>query len=211
MELSMASQESKVTMLKRKLDHDEHEHGTPSKYYESYVRLVDDRVIFLNEAFTKDTSSTLSAWLLHYDHEDSEKEITIYINSPGGDASALSNIYDVIQLISAPVKTVCLGKCYSAGAVLLAAGTKGKRYILPHAEVMIHGIQCAFPVISSSSHHDAKSYLTFLNNINDNIMKILAKHTGHTLEKVKQDCLNDVWLDAKQAIAYGLVDHILGE
>lgn len=184
---------------------------TPSKYYESYIKLVDNRIVFLNEAFTKETSAALSAWLLHYDHEDPEKEVTIYINSVGGDASALSNIYDVMQMISAPVKTVCLGKSYSAGAVLLAAGTAGKRYVLPHAEVMIHGIQCVFPYITDNTPIDAKNYLNFLNGSNDNIMKILAKHTGHTLEKVKSDCLKDVWLNAKQAIEYGLADHILGE
>lgn len=198
-------------MLSRKA-HDSHEMmSQPSKYYESYIKLVDERSIFLNEVFMKETAAALSAWLLHYDHEDSEKEITIYINSPGGDAAALSNIYDVMQMISAPVKTVCLGKAYSAGAFLLAAGAKGKRYILPHGEVMIHGIQCAFPIITDNSPIDAKNYLNFLNLTNDNIMKMLAKHSGHLLDKVKEDCKKDVWLSAKEAIAYGVVDHILGE
>lgn len=198
-------------MLKRKMHDDEHgPMPHPSKYYESYIRLVDERSIFLNEAFTKETAAALSAWLLHYDHEDSEKEITIYINSPGGDVASLSNIYDVMQMISAPVKTVCLGKAYSAGAFLLSAGAPGKRYILPHAEVMIHGIQCAFPIVTDNSPVDAKSYLNFLNITNDNIMKMLAKHSGHPLDKVKEDCLKDVWFSAKEAIAYGVADHILG-
>lgn len=198
-------------MVVNKNSSNHHDQMVPSKYYESYIKLVNDRIIFLNEVFMKETSAALSAWLLHYDHEDPEKEITIYINSVGGDASALSNIYDVMQMITAPVKTVCLGKCYSAGAVLLAAGAAGKRYILPHAEVMIHGIQCAFPVITDNTPIDAKNYLNFLSSSNDNIMKILAKHSGHPLEKIKIDCLKDVWLSAKQAIDYGLVDHIIGE
>ena len=182
---------------------------TPSKYFESYIHLTDARVIFLNEVFVKETASTLSAWLLHYDHEDPEAEIIIYINSAGGEASALSNIYDIIQMISAPVKTVCLGKCYSAGAILLAAGAKGRRFILPHAEVMIHGIQCAFPTVEDNSPLDAKTYLTHLTNTNDNIMKILAKHTGKTLAEVKKDCEKDLFLTPKQTVEYGIADYIL--
>lgn len=199
-------------MLSNKLEQVHSEHLHSSKYYESYVRLATkDRSIFLNEVFMKETSSALSALLLHYDHQDPNTDITIYINSVGGDAASLSNIYDIIQMISAPVKTVCLGKCYSAGAILLAAGTHGKRYILPHAEVMIHGIQCAFPVITDNTPIDAKNYLSFLKGSNDNIMKILAKHTGHPLDKIKNDCSKDMYLNAKQAIEYGLVDFIMGK
>lgn len=187
---------------------DDFQKFTPSKYPESYVHLVKNRVCFVSEVFTKTLASELSAFLLYYDHLDNTEDITIYIHSPGGDASGLAQIYDVIQMIKSPVKTVCLGKAYSAGAVLLASGTKGKRFIMKNAHVMIHGIQCAFP-ISGTDLSNSKNYYSFLEENNDGIMKILAKHSGHSLEKVKEDCTKDVWLDAKQAVEYGLVDHII--
>lgn len=180
----------------------------PSKYFPSYIELSSDRIIFLNEEFTKETASTLTALLLYYENESTEEDITIFINSIGGDASALSNIYDVIQMIKAPVSTVCLGKAYSAGAFLLAAGTKGKRYIMPHGQVMVHGIQCLFPGPGEEHPIDSKSYLGFLSSHNDIVMKLLAKHTGQTLEKVKEDCAKDLYLSAKEAIAYGIADEI---
>ena len=189
-------------------DHEEMIHMSNSKYTESYVHLADSRSCFVSEIFTKKLASELTAFLMYYDNLDNTEDITIYIHSPGGDASGLAQIYDVIQMIKSPVKTVCLGKAYSAGAVLLAAGTKGKRFIMKNAHVMIHGIQCAFP-ISGTDLTNSKNYYSFLKENNDGIMKILADHTGHTLEKVKQDCTQDVWLDAKQALAYGLVDHII--
>jgi ATP-dependent Clp protease protease subunit len=113
-----------------------------------------------------------------------------------------------MQMISAPIKTVCIGKCYSAGAVLLAAGTKGERYAFKSSSVMIHGIQAVFPIAG----HDmtaSKNYFEHLESHNDNIMKMLAHHTGHSLAKVKEDCKKDIWMNATQALAYGLIDHIL--
>ena len=113
-----------------------------------------------------------------------------------------------MQMVKSPIQTICIGKCYSAAAVILAAGTLGERYIYKHAKVMIHGIQAGFP-IPGHDMTNSKNYYEFLKDNNDNIMKILANHTGHSLEKVKQDCTRDVWLDAKQALEYGLVDEIL--
>jgi ATP-dependent Clp protease, protease subunit len=182
---------------------------TPPRYHETYIELSNDRMIFLSEDFTKEVSATLTALLLHYDNESQNEPITIYINSNGGDASALSNIYDVMQMIRAPVQTVCLGRAYSAGAFLLAAGTKGKRYIMPHAEVMIHGAQCLFPVMGEEHPINSKNYFDLLTNINTNIMKMLAKHTGHSLEKVRNDCSRDLYLDATAAKKYNLVDEII--
>lgn len=193
-------------------DHNEEVMMAPvvSKYFESYVRLSKERAIFLAEDFTKEVSSSMAALLLHYDNEDPTEDITIYIHSDGGDAAALTCIYDVIQMIQAPVKTVCIGRCYSAGAVLLCAGTKGKRYILPHAEVMIHRIQCGFPMINKTQI-DQESYLAFLDHINNNILKMISKHTGQKLAKIKSDFTSTrhIFLDAKEAVAYGLADHIL--
>lgn len=180
-----------------------------SKYLDSYVYLSKDRHIFLNEDVTKDTSSIVSALLLHYDNKDPSKDIFIYINSNGGDASALTNMYDVIQFISAPVSTVCMGKAYSAGAVLLAAGAKGKRYAYKHSSIMIHGIQCAFPILSENDGPGARNYYEFLSSHNDTIMQILADHTGHSLEKVKKDCTRDYFMGAEEAVRYGLIDQVL--
>jgi ATP-dependent Clp protease protease subunit len=194
----------------RKSDHEDHTDSGPFLfgYAESYVKLANNRIIFLSENVTKESAAELSAMLLYYDSQSHDDMIELYIHSNGGDASGLSNIYDVMQMISAPVKTICIGKCYSAGAVLLAAGSKGHRYAFKNSKVMIHGIQAGFP-IPGHDVTNSKNYLNFLEDNNDSIMKILAHHTGHTLEKVKQDCLRDVWLDAKQALEYGVVDHIV--
>ena len=177
-------------------------------YSDTYIKLTKDRVIFLSEDVTKDNAAQLSALLLYYDNEDHNSEITLYVNSNGGDASGLSNIYDVMQMISAPVKTICLGKCYSAGAVILAAGTKGSRYAFRSSKIMIHGIQFGFP-LPGQDIISSKNYYDFIKENNDNIMKILANHTGHPLEKLKEDCKQDVWMDPKQALQYGLIDHII--
>lgn len=191
-----------------------HEHDHPMRapllmgYADTYVKLSKDRVIFLSEDVTKKSAAELSALLLYYDNEDHESPISLYIHSNGGDAAGLANIYDVMQMIQSPIKTICVGKCYSAGAVILAAGSKGERYMLKSAKVMIHGIQFGFP-LPGQDIITSKTYLDFVKENNDSIMKMLAKHTGHSLEKVKQDCTRDVWLDAKQALEYGIVDHII--
>jgi|SRR5579885_1057869 len=193
-----------------KSNHD-HEHVRPpllTGYADTYIKLAKHRIIIVSEDVSDTMAAELSALLLYFDNEDHEALIEMYIHSNGGAATGLANIYDVMQMISAPVKTVCLGKCYSAGAVLLAAGTKGERYAMKNSSIMIHGIQAGFPIPG----HDitsSKNYYEFLQNNNDNIMKMLAHHTGHTLEKVKEDCKQDVWMDAKQALEYGLIDHIV--
>lgn len=179
-----------------------------SGYEDTYLKLAKNRIIFICENIAPTMAAQLSALLLYFDNQEPDTMIQMYIHSNGGDASALANIYDVMQMIKSPIKTVCLGKCYSAAAVLLAAGTKGERYAFKNSNVMIHGIQAGFP-IPGHDITNSKNYFQFLNDNNDNIMKILAHHTGHTLEKVKEDCKQDVWLDAKGAVEYGIVDHII--
>lgn len=177
-------------------------------YADTYVKLAKHRILFVSEDVSDTMAAELSAMLLYFDNEDHEEQIEMYIHSNGGAVTGLANIYDVMQMIQAPIKTVCIGKCYSAGAVLLAAGTKGERYAFKNASVMIHGIQFGFPIPG----HDmttSQSYYDFINSNNDNIMKMLAHHTGHSLEKVKEDCKQDVWMDAKQALEYGIIDHII--
>lgn len=195
-----------------KIKNHEHDGENPraifNGYDDTYIRLSKDRTIFIVEDITKEVASQLSALLLYFDNKNNELPIKIYLDSRGGDASGLANIYDIMQLIKSPIKTICTSKCYSAAAVILAAGAKGERYAFKHSQIMIHGIQCAFPFPG----HDitsSKNYYSFLKENNDNIMKILAKHTNHTLEKVKQDCVGDIWMDPKEALEYGIIDHIL--
>jgi ATP-dependent Clp protease protease subunit len=192
------------------INFNEHAHAMPPKfpgYAETYIKLSKDRIIFLNENVTKQSASDLAALLLYYDNV-SDEEISIYLHCNGGDAAGLTNIYDVMQMIKSPVRTVCLGKCYSAAAVILAAGTPGERCAFKHSKIMIHGIQAGFP-IPGHDMTNSKNYYQFLKDNNDNIMKMLAKHTGHPLEKIKQDCTRDVWLDVKQALEYGIIDEVL--
>jgi ATP-dependent Clp protease, protease subunit len=188
-------------------DHNQ-ETSFSSGYSDSYVKLAQHRIIIISENITDTMAVQLSALLLYFDNESNTAPIQMYIHSNGGAATGLANIYDVMQMISAPIRTVCLGKCYSAAAILLAAGTKGQRYALKNSSIMIHGIQAGFPIPG----HDvisSKNYYEFLQSNNDNIMKILAAHTSQTLVKIKEDCKSDVWLTPKQALEYGIIDHIL--
>lgn len=167
-----------------------------------------NRAIFFSEDVTIQAGAELSALLLYYDNLDHEAPIHLYIHSNGGDVAGLTNIYDVMQMVKAPIKTILLGKCYSAGAVMLAAGTKGERYALKSSKVMIHGIQFTFP-IPGEDIVNSKNYLEFIEDNNDILMKILSKHTGQPLDKLKEDCVREYWMDAKTAKEYGLIDHII--
>ena len=180
-----------------------------SKYNECYIRLTKDRTIFLAEDLTKEIGSTIIAMLLYFDAENSQEDITILINCNGGDAAALMSIYDVMQMISAPVKTICLGKCYSAAAVLLATGTKEKRFALKHSQVMIHGLQCTFPLIGETDQIGSENYFKFLNKSNMDVMRLLSKHTGKDLKEVERDCTRDFYLTPESAIKYGIIDKII--
>lgn len=177
-------------------------------YEESYVKLSKHRVIWVSEGVDDEMASQLSALLLYYDNEDHDTPIEMYINSPGGAVSGLFNIYDVMQMIQAPVRTICTGMCYSAGAVLLAAGSQGERCAFKNSRVMIHGIQCMFPMPGMDTTNN-KNYHEFLVENNENIMKVLAHHTGQSLEKIRQDCLENVWFNAEEALDYGIIDQII--
>ena len=177
-------------------------------YAESHLKMTKHRSIFFSEDVSEQSAADLSAMLLYYDNEDNEEPIHLYLHSNGGAVSGLNNIYDVMQMISAPVKTILLGKCYSAGAVFLAAGTKGERYALRSSNVMIHGVQFGFPV-EGEDLTTSKNYLEFIDDINDLILKMLSKHTGQSLDKIKSDCAREFWMDAKSAKEYGIIDHIL--
>lgn len=186
-------------------------HNEPEKsshsYFETYVKASKSRVIFFSDIVTKKSAADLAAMLLYYDNLNHDN-IFLYINSPGGDASGLSCIYDIMQMIKSPIKTICMAKAYSAGAILLAAGTAGERYAFKNSEIMIHGIQCIFP-LPGEDISNSKNYFSFLKDNDDKVMKILAHHTGYSLAKVKKDCEQDLWLSAPEALEYGIIDAII--
>lgn len=191
------------------MNHDHECDMTPPKsnYSDSYIKLSSDRAIFLTENITKKSASELSALLLHYDNESHKDPVTIYINSSGGDVSGLLCIYDVMRMVKAPIKTICLGRAYSAGAVILAAGSQGYRGALKSSKVMIHGIQFGFPVLGDDII-SSKNYFEFIESNNDSIMKLLSKHTQKSLSVVKEDCKQDYWMSADEALEYGIIDYI---
>lgn len=188
--------------------HDNFRMQMPVGYGESYVKMTKSRSLFISENVSDRLGSELSAMLLYYDNQDHEADINIYIHTNGGATTGMANIYDVMQMVHAPIKTILLGKAYSAGAWILAAGTKGKRYALHSSKVMIHGTQFVFP-IPGFDFTNSKNYLEFVDEENDTMLKVLAKHTGQTFEKVKADCQTERWMDAKAAKEYGIIDHIL--
>jgi ATP-dependent Clp protease, protease subunit len=177
-------------------------------YSDSYVKMTKDRAIFLSEDVTIKMGAELSAMMLYFDSQDPDTEINLYIHTNGGSTAGMANIYDVMQMIHSPVKTILLGKAYSAGAWILAAGSKGKRFALRSAKVMVHGSQFVFP-IPGFDFTNSKNYLEFVNSENDAMLRALAKHTGQPFEKVKADCQTEKWMDAKEALAYGIIDHII--
>lgn len=180
----------------------------PAYVEETYATLNSCRCIFLSEDFTKENAAIISALLYHYDNQSKEEPITIYINSDGGDGSSLVSIIDAINMIDAPVETICMGKAYSAAAFLLAAGQKGKRFVSKHSNILIHGLQVSYPLLYDD-FTDSTTYYKFLDSFNNQILSILAKHTGQPLDKIKKDCEKDMYFNAKEAINYGLADFIL--
>ena len=200
--------------MNKKEPHDQHDQNDhfrmqmPMGYAESYVKLTKSRAIFISENVTDRLGAELSSMLLYFDNQDHEAEIDIYIHTNGGATTGMANIYDVMQMVRAPIKTILIGKAYSAGAWILAAGNKGKRYALKSSKVMIHGSQFVFP-IPGFDFTNSKNYLEFVNEENDSMLKVMAKHTGQTFEKVKADCQTERWMDAKVAKEYGIIDHII--
>lgn len=178
--------------------------------YDMYTRLLKDRIIFVGGhggAIDTESANALIAQLLYLDADDADKDISLYINSPGGMVTAGLAVYDTMQYIKAPITTICLGMAMSFGAVLLAAGTKGKRYALPNARIMIHQ-----PLIYgegiSGQVTDIAIEAKELDITKKKLTDILAKHTGKSAEKVLADCERNHYLSAEQAKEYGIVDEI---
>lgn len=173
--------------------------------YDIFSRLLKDRIVFLAGPIDDTVANTVIAQLLFLQFEDAKKEITLYVNSPGGSVTAGLAIYDTMQHIKCDVSTIGVGIAASMGATLLAAGTKGKRFILPNAEVMIHQIIGGVEGQASDIAITAKHILETKERIN----QILSKHTGHTLSKIEKDSDRDYYMTAEEAKAYGLVDKII--
>ncbi len=178
--------------------------------YDIYSRLLKDRIIFIGGyggAIDTDSANIIIAQLLYLDAEDPERDINLYINSPGGMVTAGLAVYDTMQYVKAPLTTICLGMAMSFGALLLAAGRKGKRYALPNARVMIHQ-----PLIYgegiSGQVTDIAIEAKELEHTKDRLTDILAKHTGQPLAKVKADCERNFYLSAPEAKDYGLIDEV---
>lgn len=173
-----------------------------------YSRLASERIIFISQEIDGVLATEKSATLLWLDKVDPNKEITIYINSIGGSVTdGLLTIYDTMQVIKAPVKTVCIGEAYSSAAILLASGSQGLRFAFPNARIMIHGIQVDDV---SGTQKGIEDELKKVKSLNQSLMEILARHTGQRLNKVKKDCIEDKYFSSKEAIKYGLIDGIIG-
>ncbi len=179
--------------------------GRGERAYDIYSRLLKERVVFLVGAVNDVTANLIVAQLLFLESENPDKDISFYINSPGGVVSAGMAIYDTMQFIKPNVSTLCVGQAASMGAFLLAAGEKGKRYTLPNSRVMIHQPLGGFQGQASDIEIHAKEILSLKARLNE----LLAHHTGQPVERVEQDTDRDNFLSAQEAVEYGLVDEVL--
>lgn len=178
-------------------------HG--ERAYDIYSRLLKDRIIFLGSAIDDAVANTIIAQLLFLENQDPEKDIKLYINSPGGSVTAGMAIYDTMQYIKPEVSTICIGMAASMGSVLLAAGEKGKRFCLPNSEVMIHQVLGGTQGQASDIQIHAERIVKMKQHLNE----ILAKHSGQEFAKVEADADRDYFMSAEQAVAYGLVDKVI--
>ena len=173
--------------------------------YDIYSRLLKDRIVFIGEQVHDGMANTIIAQMLFLESEDPDKDINIYINSPGGSVTAGLAIYDTMQYIKPAITTICMGQASSMGALLLAAGTKGKRYALPHARVMIHqplgGVQGQATDIDIQAKEIMK--------IKEAIHQILVEHTGQALDKIRRDTERDFFMSSKDAVEYGIIDKVI--
>jgi len=173
--------------------------------WDIFSRLLKDRIIFLGTAINDDVANVVIAQLLFLESEEPEKDIMIYVNSPGGHVTAGLAIYDTMQYVRCDVATICMGQAASMGAFLLAAGTKGKRYCLPHSRVMIHQPLAGFQGQATDIDIHAREILKTRDTLNE----LLAKHTGQPVTKIKDDTERDYFMSADQAKEYGLVDEVI--
>ena len=173
--------------------------------YDIYSRLLKDRIIFLGTAMNDEIANLIIAQLLFLESEDPDKDINFYINSPGGMVTAGLAVYDTMQYIKPDITTVCIGQAASMGAVLLAAGTKNKRYSLPNSRILIHQPMGGFQGQASDIEIQAKEIL----RMKDRLNQILTKHTGKALDDIQKDTDRDFFMSGEEARKYGLIDHVI--
>ena len=179
--------------------------GRGERAYDIYSRLLKDRIVFLGSVVTDDVANLITAQLLFLESEDPDRDVFFYINSPGGSVTSGLAIYDTMQYVRPQISTVCVGQAASMGAVLLAAGAKGKRYALPHSRIMIHQPLGGFQGQAADIDIQAREILRMREDLNN----ILMKHTGQSLKKIEKDTDRDLFMNGKQAQEYGLVDEVI--
>jgi ATP-dependent Clp protease protease subunit len=175
--------------------------------YDIYSRLLKDRIIFMGEQVHDGMANTIIAQMLFLESEDPDKDINVYINSPGGSVTAGLAIYDTMQYIKPSIATICMGQATSMAALLLAAGEKGKRYALPHSRIMIHQPLGGAQGQATDIDIQAREIL----KIKELIHRIIAKHTGQALENIRRDTERDFFMDAEEALRYGIIDRVISE
>ena len=173
--------------------------------YDIYSRLLKDRIIFLGSGMNDEVANLLIAQLLFLESEDPDKDINFYINSPGGLVTAGLAVYDTMQYIKPDIATVCIGQAASMGALLLTAGTRGKRYSLPNARILIHQPMGGFQGQASDIEIQAKEIL----RMKDSLNQILVRHTGKTMDAIQRDTDRDYFMSAEEAKNYGIIDHVI--
>ena len=181
--------------------------GRGERAYDIYSRLLKDRIIFLGTSIDDHVANTVIAQLLFLEADDPDKDIYIYVNSPGGIVTSGLAIYDTMNYIKCPVSTICIGQAASMGALLLAAGTKGKRFSLPHSRVMIHQPMGGFQGQATDIEIHAREML----KMKDTLNHILANHTGQPLEKIQNDTDRDFFMSGEDAKQYGIIDEVIAK
>ena len=173
--------------------------------FDIYSRLLNDRIVFLGTPVTSEIANLIVAQMVHLESDDPEKDISLYINSPGGDVYAGMAIYDTMQFIKPDVATICVGVAMSMGALLLAGGAKGKRMSLPNSKILIHQVSAGF----SGQATDIEIHAREIIDMRRRLDEIIATHTGQPIEKVRQDTERDYFMSAKEAMEYGIVDQVI--
>lgn len=179
--------------------------GREERVFDIFSRLLKDRIVFMGSGVNDEVANAIVAQLLFLQSEDPKGDIHLYLNSPGGSVSAGLAIYDTMQFITCDVATYCIGQCASMGAILLTAGTKGKRHALPNARIMIHQPLAGMEGTAEEILIHAKEFKRVKSRMN----QILIKHTGHDLEKIEQDTDRDCFMTAVEAMEYGLIDRVI--
>ena len=181
--------------------------GRVERAYDIYSRLLKDRIVFIGSEIDpyNQISNSVIAQLLFLQMQDPNKDINMYINSPGGSVSSGLAIYDTMQFVTCDINTYCIGMCASMGAVLLSAGTTGKRFALPNSDIMIHQVSGG----ASGTASDVERTVEHMYSLKKRLNKILAKHTGKTENQIEKDADRDHWMSAKEAADYGLVDNVM--